>query len=380
MQFELSKEQEAWRRLSQKFAVKYIAPTVQERDEAEEFSRSLYDELGLLGLTGICFPEKYGGRGGDCLSYILAAEELAKVDDSLAVSLSASVMLCQWPLYQYGTEDQKERYLKLLAEGKKLGAFALTEPQAGTDAAGQQTTATRQGDGYRLRGNKIFITNGGEAETYVVFAMTDKSKGIKGISAFILEKGMPGFTFGKTERKLGIRSSVTRELIFQDVYVPGENLLGAEGQGFKIAMTTLDGGRVSVAAQALGIAQAALDYALAYAKQREQFGKPVVANQGISFLLADMATRVEAARLLTYQAAAARDLGKSCAKEAAMAKLFASDIAMAAATDAVQIFGGYGYRREFPVERLLRDAKITQIFEGTNQVQRMVIAGALLKD
>jgi alkylation response protein AidB-like acyl-CoA dehydrogenase len=282
-------------------------------------------------------------------------------------------------IYAYGTEEQKKKYVTALCEGKMLGAFGLTEPNAGTDAAAQQTVAVLQGDHYILNGSKIFITNAGEADVYVVFAMTDKTKGVKGITAFILEKGMPGFTFGKKEHKMGIRSSQTMELIFQDVKVPVANILGKEGEGFKIAMTTLDGGRIGVAAQALGIAQAALDHAVKYAKERVQFGKPIAANQAIAFMLADMATKVDAARLLTYRAAYNKDRGLPYSKEAAMAKMFASDAAMSITTDAVQIFGGYGYSREYPVESLMRNAKITQIYEGTNQVQRMVVSGAILR-
>ncbi len=379
MQFELTDDQKMMQKMVREFAEKEVAPGTEERDEHEKFERSLFDSLGDLGVTGICFPEQYGGAGGDNLSYILAIEEISRVDDGLGIALSASVSLCGWPIYAYGSEEQKKKYLVPLAEGTKLGAFGLTEPNAGTDAASQQTVAVLQGDHYVLNGSKIFITNAGEAETYIVFAMTDKSKGVKGISAFILEKGMPGFTFGKKEHKLGIRSSQTMELIFQDVKVPVANLLGKEGEGFKIAMSTLDGGRIGVAAQALGVAQAALDHAVKYSKERVQFGKPIAANQAIAFMLADMAVKVDAARLLTYRAAYLKDNGQPYSKEAAMAKLYASDAAMAVTTDAVQIFGGYGYSREYPVERLMRNAKITQIYEGTNQVQRMVISGAVLR-
>ena len=379
MQFELTDDQKMMQKMVREFAEKEVAPGTEERDEHEKFERSLFDSLGDLGVTGICFPEQYGGAGGDNLSYILAIEEISRIDDGLGIALSASVSLCGWPIYAYGSEEQKKKYLVPLAEGTKLGAFGLTEPNAGTDAASQQTVAVLQGDHYVLNGSKIFITNAGEAETYIVFAMTDKSKGVKGISAFILEKGMPGFTFGKKEHKLGIRSSQTMELIFQDVKVPVANLLGKEGEGFKIAMSTLDGGRIGVAAQALGVAQAALDHAVKYSKERVQFGKPIAANQAIAFMLADMAVKVDAARLLTYRAAYLKDNGQPYSKEAAMAKLYASDAAMAVTTDAVQIFGGYGYSREYPVERLMRNAKITQIYEGTNQVQRMVISGAVLR-
>lgn len=379
MIFDLSDDQKMMQKMVRDFAEKEVAPGTAERDEEERFDRSLYDAMGELGLTGICFPAKYGGADGDTLSYILAVEEISRVDDGVGVTLSSSVSLCAWPIYAYGTEDQKQKFLVPLAEGKKLGAFGLTEPNAGTDAAAQQTVAVPAGDHYVLNGSKIFITNGGEAETYVVLAMTDKSKGVKGITAFILEKGMEGFSFGKKEHKLGIRSSQTMELVFQNVKVPKENLLGKEGDGFKIAMTTLDGGRIGIAAEALGIAQAALEHSVRYAKERVQFGKPIAANQAVAFMLADMAVRIDAARLLTYRAAYLKDQGLPYSKEAAMAKLYASDSAMAIAADAVQVFGGYGYSREYPVERLLRNAKITQIYEGTNQVQRMVISGAILR-
>ena len=379
MEFELGKGQKELQEMICNFAIEKIGPSVAERDENEIFHRQLYDEMGKIGLAGICFPEVYGGGGRDYLSFILAVEELSKVDDSLAASLSASVMLCQWPIYHYGNEEQKQKYLKPLALGKKLGAFGLTEPNAGSDASRQQTRAVCQGDHYVLNGTKIFITNGGEAEIYVVFAMTAQGKGVKGISAFILEKGMPGFTFGKTLKKMGIHGSLTRKLIFENVKVPMANLLGEEEQGFKIAMTTLDGGRLGVAAQALGIGEAALAHATQYAKERVQFGKPIAENQGISFMIADMATKVEAAKLLTYRAVSKKDLGLPYSTEAAMAKLYASDMAMQVATDGVQIFGGYGFSREYPVERLMRNAKITQIYEGTNQVQRMVIANKILR-
>lgn len=379
MDFELSGAQQLLRQRVHDFAVEKIAPGVEARDENELFDRALYDEMGLLGLAGLCYPGDVGGSGGTYLDFILAMEELSKTDDSLASSLSASVFLCQWPIYRYGTEEQKQKYLRPLAEGRQLGAFALTERNAGSDVAGLQTTAVRQGEAYILNGGKFFITNGGEAETYVVFAMTDPAKGSKGISAFILSKGLPGFAFGKREKKMGIRGSVTRELIFENVAVPADCLLGAEGQGFKIAMAALDGGRIGVAAQAVGIGKAALEHAVGYAKERVQFGKPIASQQGLAFMLANMATRLEAAKLLTYQAARAKDEGKPYSKEAAMAKLYASDTAMEITTDAVQIFGGYGFSREYPVERLMRNAKITQIYEGTNQIQNLVIAGALLR-
>ncbi|NMC31111.1 MAG: acyl-CoA dehydrogenase [Veillonellaceae bacterium] len=379
MLYELTEDQKMMQKVAHDFAEKQVAPGAEERDEHETFSRPLYDEMVGLGLSGICFPEQYGGADGDVLSYILSVEEISKADSGLGISLSATVSLCAWPIFAFGTEEQKKKYLIPLAEGNKMGAFGLTEPGAGTDAASQQTVAVRDGDNYIINGSKIFITNAGEAEVYVVFAMTDKSRGVKGITAFILEKGMPGFTFGKKEHKMGIRSSQTMELIFQDVKVPVSQMLGKEGEGFKIAMSTLDGGRIGVAAQALGIAQAAFDAAVKYSKERVQFGKPISANQAISFMIADMATKIDAARLLVYRAAALKDAGKPFSKEAAMAKLFASDMAMEVTTDAVQILGGYGYIREYPTERYMRDAKITQIYEGTNQAQRLVIGGAVLR-
>lgn len=379
MNFEFSDEQQAIQKLVREFAEKEIAPTVQERDEKAEFSREIFDKIGELGLCGIFFPEEYGGSDGSYVSYILANEELSKVDDAVAAGYASSISLCAWPIWKFGTEEQKKKYLTPLVEGTKLGAFGLTEPNAGSDAARQQSTAVRKGDYYILNGSKIFITNGGEADIYVVFAMTDKTKGTKGISAFILEKGMEGFSFGKEEQKMGIHASKTRELIFQDVKVPVENLLGEEGKGFKIAMQGLDGGRIGVAAQGLGIAGAALEAAIKYSKEREQFGKPVCKFQSISFMLADMATKLDAARLLVYRAASLKEQGKPCTKESCMAKLYATDAAMSIATDAVQILGGYGYIREYPVERLMRDAKITQIYEGTNQIQRLIISGQLLQ-
>lgn len=378
--FSLTEEQIEIMNMAKEFSKKYLAPTVAQRDHNEEFARNIFDEMGKLGFTGICFPEEYGGLGGDTLSYILSVEEMSKADDGIGITLSAHTSLCTWPIYAYGTPEQKEKYLMPLVEGSKLGAFGLTEPDAGTDAASQKTVAVKQGDNYIINGSKAFITNGSEAETYVVFAMTDKSKGTKGITAFIMEKGMPGFTFGKKEEKMGIHTSLTTELIFENVEVPAENMLGKEGEGFKIAMSTLDGGRIGVAAQALGIAQAALEAATIYSKERIQFGKAISSNQAIAFMLADMETKVQAARFLAYNAAVKKDTGKPYSKEAAMAKLFASDVAMQVTTDAVQIFGGYGYSREYPVERLMRNAKITQIYEGTNQVQKMVISANVLNE
>jgi len=313
------------------------------------------------------------------LSYVIAVEELSRVCASTGVTLSAHVSLAGWPLYKFATEEQKQKYLRPMAEGKKLGAYGLTEPSAGTDAASMRTTAVHRGDHYVLNGTKVFTTNGGEADTYIVFASTDVTQRSRGVSAFILEKGMRGFTFGKKEKKMGIRSSPTLELIFEDCRVPVENRLGDEGFGFKIAMMTLDGGRNGIADQAVGIAQGALDAALHYAMNRTQFNKPITDFQAIQFKLADMATEIEAARLLTWQAAWLESNGLPYGKASAMAKVMASDVAMKVTTEAVQIHGGYGFTRDYPVERMMRDAKITQIYEGTNEVQRMVIAGHLLK-
>ncbi len=382
MIFELTDEHKLMRQMVRDFAEAEIAPGAAERDESETFDRELmYDKLGDLGLTGIIFPEEYGGAEADYISYAIAVEELSRVCASTGVTLSAHLSLCANPIYLFGTEQQKGQYLKPLAEGSKLGAFGLTENSAGSDAGGTKTTATRDGDEWILTGNKIFITNGGDAETYIVLAKTDKeAKKHRGISAFIVEKDTPGFTFGKKEQKMGIRSSPTMELIFENCRIPAENLLGEEGQGFKIAMKTLDGGRIGIAAQALGIAQGAFESALNYAKERKQFDQPISNFQGIQFKLADMATEIEAARLLVYQAAYRASAGLPYGQQSAMAKMYASDVAMKVTTEAVQVYGGYGYTREFPVERMMRDAKITQIYEGTNEVQRVVIGAELTRD
>ena len=352
-------------------------------------------------MLGIPYSREYGGAGADYLCYILAIEELSKTCATSGVVLSAHTSLGTWPIAQFGTEEQKQRfltdlctgkklaafglteqkekYLVPLAKGEKIGAFGLTEPGAGTDAAGQQTTAVLDGDEYVINGTKIFITNAGEADVYVIFAMTDKTKGTRGISAFILEKGTPGFTFGLHEKKLGIRGSATCELIFNNVRIPKENLLGKEGMGFKIAMQTLDGGRIGIAAQALGIAQGAIDEAVAYVKQRKQFGRPIAKFQNTQFQLADMQTKTDAARWLVYSAATAKQEGRPYTQLAAEAKLFAAETAMEITTKAIQLLGGYGYTRDLPVERMFRDAKITEIYEGTSEVQRMVISANLLK-
>lgn len=381
MNFELNEEQNLIREMVRNFAETEIAPSARERDEEERFDRVLmFDKLAELGLTGIVFPEKYGGGDADYISYAIAVEELSRVCASTGVTLSAHLSLGANPIYLFGTEDQKEQFLVPLARGKKLGAFGLTEPSAGSDAGGTKTTAVRDGDEWILNGTKIFITNAGDAETYVVLARTDKdAQKHHGISAFILEKGTPGFSFGKKEQKLGIRSSPTVELVFENCRIPVTNILGEEGSGFKIAMKTLDGGRIGIAAQALGIAQGALDEAVAYAKERKQFNTPIANFQGVQFQLADMATQVEASRLMVYMAAYRASAGLSYSQSSAMAKLMASETAMKVTTQAVQILGGYGYTREFPVERMMRDAKITEIYEGTSEIQRLVIGSALTR-
>ncbi len=380
MNFQLTEEHDMMRKMIRDFAENQVAPTAAERDEEERFDRSIFEQMAELGLTGIPWPEQYGGAGADYLSYVIAVEELSRVDASIGVTLSAHVSLASWPIYKFGTEEQKQKFLRPLAEGKKMGAYCLTEAGSGSDSAGMRTTAVRDGDHYILNGTKIFITNAGEAEIYIVFAVTQPELKHKGITAFIVEKGMDGFTMGKKEKKLGIRSSPTLAVNFEDVRVPVENRLGEEGQGFKIAMMTLDGGRNGIAAQALGIAQGAYEHARNYAKERSQFGKPIASLQAIQFKLADMATKIEASRLLTYQAAWLEDQGLPYGKASAMSKVFAGDTAMEVTTEAVQVFGGYGYTREYPVERFMRDAKITQIYEGTNEIQRVVISNFLLKE
>lgn len=377
MIFTLSEEHEMIRKMVRDFAQNEVAPTAAERDEEERFDRNIIDKMAELGLMGIPWPEEYGGIGSDYLAYCIAVEELARVCASTAVTLSAHTSLAGWPLYKFGTEEQKQKYLKPMALGEKIGAYGLTEPGSGSDAGAMKTSARLDGDHYVLNGSKIFITNGGVADIYVVFALTEPASKQKGTTAFIVEKDTPGFSIGKKEKKLGIRSSPTTEIIFQDCKVPKENVLGKVGEGFKIAMMTLDGGRNGIAAQAVGIAQGALDAAVAYSKQRHQFGKPIAAQQGISFKLADMATNVEAARLLTYQAAWRESEGLPYGKESAMSKLFAGDTAMKVTTEAVQVFGGYGYTKDYPVERFMRDAKITQIYEGTQEIQRLVISRML---
>lgn len=376
--YNLNEKQLLAQKLFREFSDKEVKPLAAELDEMERFPVETVEKMVKTRMLGIPFSKQYGGCGADYLTYILAVEELSRNCATTGVVLSAHTSLCAAPIHDFGTEEQKQKYLTPLNKGEKLGAFGLTEPNAGTDAAGQQTVAVLDGDHYVINGSKIFITNAGYADTYVIFAMTDKSKGTRGISAFILEKEMPGFTVGIKEKKLGIRGSSTCELIFENVRVPKENLLGAEGKGFSVAMKTLDGGRIGIAAQALGIAQGAIDEAVAYVKQRKQFGKPISAFQNTQFQLADMKTRLEAARHLVYHAAHQKQIGAAYSTEAAMAKLFAAETAMEVTTKAVQLLGGYGYTRDYPVERMMRDAKITEIYEGTSEVQRMVISGALL--
>lgn len=379
MDFGLTREQELVRQMVKEFAVNEVKPIAAEIDETERFPMENVKKMGELGMMGIPFPKELGGSGGDVLSYIIAVEELSKVCATTGVILSAHTSLCASLLYENGTPAQKEKYLVPLAKGEKIGAFGLTEPGAGTDAAGQQTTAILEGDNYILNGSKIFITNGGVADTFIVFAMTDKSQGTRGISAFIVEKNFPGFSIGKKEDKLGIRASSTTELIFENCVIPKENLVGKEGKGFGIAMKTLDGGRIGIAAQALGIAEGAYDEAVKYMKERKQFGRALSAFQGLQWMISEMNTKIEAARHLVYKAAWLKQNKLPYGVDTARAKLFAAEVAMEVTTKAVQIHGGYGYTKDYPVERMMRDAKITEIYEGTSEVQKMVISGAALR-
>ena len=379
MNFGLTREQELVRQMVREFAVNEVKPIAAEIDETERFPMENVKKMAELGMMGIPFPKELGGSGGDVLSYIIAVEELSKVCGTTGVILSAHTSLCASLIYENGIPSQKEKYLVPLAKGEKIGAFGLTEPGAGTDAAGQQTTAVLDGDNYILNGSKIFITNGGVADTFIVFAMTDKSQGTRGISAFIVEKGFPGFSIGKKEDKLGIRASSTTELIFENCIVPKENLIGKEGKGFGIAMKTLDGGRIGIAAQALGIAEGAYEETIKYMKERKQFGRSLSAFQGLQWMISEMETKIEAAKLLVYKAAWLKQNKLPYSVDAAKAKLFAAEVAMDVTTKAVQLHGGYGYTKEYPVERMMRDAKITEIYEGTSEVQKMVIAGAALR-
>ena len=388
MDFMLDKQHEMVRTLFKEFAEKEVKPLAQEVDETEVFPRVTVEKMAKAGFMGIPIPKEYGGQGADVLTYAMCVEELSKVCGTTGVIVSAHTSLCCDPILTFGTEEQKQKYLVPLAKGEKLGAFGLTEPGAGTDAQGQQTKAVLDGDEWVLNGSKIFITNGKEADVYVIFAVTGmiekRGKMMKEISAFIVEKGTPGFTFGTKENKMGIRGSSTYELIFTDCRIPKENMLGAQGKGFNIAMHTLDGGRIGIAAQALGLAEGALDRTVEYVKERKQFGRAIGAFQNTQFQLADMATKTKAAQFMVYAAACKKDEYTKNSKvsysvEAAQAKLYAAEVAMEVTTKAVQLHGGYGYIREYDVERMMRDAKITEIYEGTSEVQRMVISANLLK-
>ncbi|MBR5783919.1 MAG: acyl-CoA dehydrogenase [Bacteroidales bacterium] len=379
MDFNLSKTENLFLQMIREFAEKEVKPLAAEIDEQERFPIETVEKMGKIGLMGIPIPTQYGGAGGTNMMYGMAVEELSRVCGTTGVVLSAHTSLCAAPILENGTEEQKMKYLPKLASGEWIGAFGLTEPNAGTDAAGQQTTAVLEGDEWVLNGSKIFITNGGYAHVYIVIAMTDKSLGTKGISAFIVEKGTPGFSIGKKEKKLGIRGSATTELIFENCRIPKDNLLGKVGGGFGIAMKTLDGGRIGIAAQALGIAQGAMDETVKYTKERKQFGRSISQFQNTQFQMADLETKVQAARLLVRSAHYKKDNGIPYSVDAAMAKLFCAETAMEVTTKAVQFHGGYGYTREYSVERMMRDAKITEIYEGTSEVQRMVIAGKLFK-
>ncbi|MGM0837116.1 MAG: acyl-CoA dehydrogenase [Bacillota bacterium] len=377
MNLRLTEEQEMVRKMVRDFAETEIAPFVEKMEDGA-FPREILKKMADLGLMGMTIPEEYGGAGMDFPSYIIAINELSRVSATVGVILSVHTSVGTNPILYFGTEEQKQKYVTKLASGEYLGAFALTEPSAGSDAGSLKTRAVKKDDHYVLNGAKVFITNGGEADTYIVFASTDSELGTNGISAFIVEKDTPGFIIGKDEHKMGLYGSKTVQLTFEDAKVPAENLLGQEGEGFKIAMANLDVGRIGIAAQSLGIAEAALQHATAYAKEREQFGKPIALQQGVGFKLADMATAVEGAKLLTYRAANLRALGKPCGKEASMAKLFASQTAMNVAIEAVQVYGGYGYTKDYPVERFFRDAKVCEIYEGTSEIQRLVIGKHLL--
>lgn len=379
MNFSQTKEQTLFLDMIRAFVEKEVRPLAAEIDEEERFPIETVHKMAKIGLMGIPFPVEYGGSGGDNILYSMAVEELSKACATTGVIVSAHTSLCAAPVYEFGTEQQKQKYLPKLCSGEWIGAFGLTEPNAGTDASAQQTTAVLDGDNYILNGSKIFITNAAYAHVYIVMAMTDKSQGTRGISAFIVERDTPGFSIGKKEKKMGIRGSATCELIFENCIIPKDNLLGKVGGGFGLAMKTLDGGRIGIASQALGIAQGAMDETLKYIKERKQFGKPIAQFQNTQFQLADLDTKIEASRLLVRIAAFKKDMKLPYSVEAARAKLFAAETSMEVTSKAVQFHGGYGYTREYPVERMLRDAKITEIYEGTSEVQRMVIAAGLLK-
>ena len=376
MNLRFTEEQDMMRKMVRDFAQSEIAPFVEKMEEGE-FPKEILKKMGELGLMGIPVPEQYGGSEMDFVSYIIAIHEISKVSATVGVILSVHTSVGTNPILYFGTEEQKQKYVPKLAAGEYLGAFCLTEPSAGSDAGSLKARAVKKDDHYVLNGSKVFITNGGEADVYIVFASTNPELGIKGVSAFIVEKDTPGFIVGKDEHKMGLYGSRTVQLTFEDMKVPAENLLGQEGEGFKIAMSNLDSGRIGIAAQALGIAEAALVAATDYAKERQQFGKPIAAQQGIGFKLADMATSVEAAKLLIYRAAQLRNEGQKCGLEASMAKLFASRTAVEVSTEAIQVFGGYGYTKDYPVERYFRDAKVTEIYEGTSEIQKIVISKQL---
>jgi alkylation response protein AidB-like acyl-CoA dehydrogenase len=379
MDFKLTEEQEMIRKMVRDFAEKEIAPLARENDEKSTYPREIADKLGELGIMGMTMPTEYGGAGADHISYTIAIEELSRVDGSFGTVVSVNNSLVCDPILKYGTEEQKKEFLTPIAK-RGIGAFSLTEPGAGSDAGSQKTTAVLDGDEYVINGTKNFVSNGKLADVTLLFAMTDISKGHRGISAFLIADGTPGFTKGKKEDKLGIRACDTIEISFEDCRIPKENLLGEVGQGLRIALGTLDGGRIGIGAQAVGIAQGALDESVRYSKEREQFGRPISSFQAIQWKLANIATEVDAARLLVRKAASAKEQGKKFSFEAAMAKLFASDVAVKATREAIQVFGGYGYVKEYPVERFYRDAKVTEIYEGTSEIQRIVISRALLKD
>jgi len=380
MQFELTSEQKMIQDAARDFAQKEIAPVAAALDKEEKFPADIVKKLGELGFMGMTVPAELGGGGMDTLSYVVALEQIAKACASTAIIMSVNNSLVCYPLFEFGTDEQRKKYLPPLASGQKLGAFSLTEPNAGSDAGNQQTTAVLQGDNYVLNGTKIFVTSGSLADVIIITAATDKTKGAKGISAFIVETTWPGFKVGSLEHKMGIRASQTAELVLTDLKVPKQNMLGNPGDGFKIALKALDGGRIGVAAQALGIAQAAFETAVKYSQQRQQFGKAISEFQAIQWMIAEMAVSIDAARLLVYRAAVAKDTKKYFSKEAAMAKLFASEMASDVTSMAIQIHGGYGYSREYPVERHYRDARITQIYEGTSEVQKMVISAMVLRE
>lgn len=380
LSFTWSDEQQTMNDMVSRFAREVIAPRVTEMDESDEFPVDIAKQMGNLGLLGLPIPEEYGGVGADFVTYIRTIEEISYASAALGVMLAVHTSVGSFPILYFGTEEQKQKYLPKLASGEWIGAFALTEPSAGSDAGGIRTRAVREGDEYVLNGSKVFITNAAQANLFCVFALTDPKAGKKGVSAFLVERDTPGFEVGPTEKKMGLHGSSTCPLSFTDVRVKAENRLGDEGEGFHIAMQLLDGGRIGIAAQAQGIARAALDLSIAYVSERQQFGAPLADLQAVQLMLADMATKVDAGHWLIYHAASLKDQGKPCAKEASMAKMFCSDAAMAITTDAVQLHGGYGYIREYQVERLMRDAKVTQIYEGTNQIQRIVVARQLLKE